>query len=335
LVTPYGRAVKNGSSWIYEYNLTDLPITIGMGNVRVVIRKGANNLAEVVQERHYYPFGMEMSELSYNFGSTGTNKYLYNGKELENDYGIYLYDYGARMYDPQLGRWHSVDPLAELGRRWSPYTYAFDNPIRFIDPDGRWPILGGPILNEGTKKFLTKIAPYTDLNDAVVLVSAILSPITGKNPINIDGTIATNDDIEAAKMGLLLPAISGSGAKKAIGTVENTGKKYFRYVGKGEADIIKKTGEIPNTKSSGELKNIYFSDKEYKTSGRAKTHLQLENKPTHKVQIDPENVGDATPFKRVNPSDNPQWGIGGGREATTNKPIKVDPKKVSLLKGGE
>ena len=132
LITPYGRAIKNGSSWIYEYNLTD-----HLGNVRVVIRKGANNLAEVVQERHYYPFGMEMSELSYNFGSSTPNKYLYNGKELENDYGIYLYDYGARFYDPQLGRWHSVDPLAHKYYSFSPYSYCANNPIIYIDPDGR------------------------------------------------------------------------------------------------------------------------------------------------------------------------------------------------------
>lgn len=64
----------------------------------------------------------------------GYLNYKYNGKELQE---TGMYDYGARMYMPDLGRWGVADELAEKSRRFSPYTYALDNPVLFIDPDGR------------------------------------------------------------------------------------------------------------------------------------------------------------------------------------------------------
>jgi RHS repeat-associated protein len=61
---------------------------------------------------------------------------LYNGKELIEDNGLEYYDYGARMYDPVLGRWGVVDPLADLAPGWTPYRVFFNNPITYIDPTG-------------------------------------------------------------------------------------------------------------------------------------------------------------------------------------------------------
>ncbi|MFZ4414443.1 MAG: RHS repeat domain-containing protein, partial [Bacteroidales bacterium] len=128
VLTPEGRAVYKGGIYNYEYNLKD-----HLGNTRVVFdQKGT-----VLQDNSYYPFGMTIEGLAFTSTEQNTpNKYLYNGKELQDDFYLDWYDYGARFYDPVLGRWHSVDPLAEKYNSISPFAYCALNPIKFVDKDG-------------------------------------------------------------------------------------------------------------------------------------------------------------------------------------------------------
>ncbi|NHA06753.1 RHS repeat-associated core domain-containing protein, partial [Mucilaginibacter sp. HC2] len=123
--TEEGRALpKDATSYNYEYSLTD-----HLGNSRVNFDTGTGTTRQV-QVDDYYAFGMEISTSV----ASPKNEYLYNKKELQENLG--LYDYGARFYDPVIARWTSIDPLAEKGRRWSPYVYGEDDPIGKIDPDG-------------------------------------------------------------------------------------------------------------------------------------------------------------------------------------------------------
>ena len=86
----------------------------------------------VVRTNHYYPYGMSFAEGTF----ADKQPYKYNGKELDRKSGLDWYDYGARHYDPAIGKWHVVDPMSEKYYSWSPYTYCMGNPINHIDPDG-------------------------------------------------------------------------------------------------------------------------------------------------------------------------------------------------------
>lgn len=141
----------SGMDFTYVYNYTD-----HLGNVRLSWAKdNTTDALKIIRESHYYPFGLEhkgYNTQKYAFivpqnGISGIwteqkkaivnpYRYSYNGKEFQHELRLNLYDYGARNYDPAIGRWMNIDPLAEKSRRFSPYVYALDNPVYFIDPDG-------------------------------------------------------------------------------------------------------------------------------------------------------------------------------------------------------
>lgn len=126
--TEEGVARNNGGTYSYEYNLTD-----HLGNIRYSFYHNPNigNL-ERIQADDYYPFGKRRVVYA------GSNKYLYNGKEVQEELEE-QYDYGARYYDPLIGRWNVADRLAEVMVNWSSYNYCFNNPVNFVDPLGLAP----------------------------------------------------------------------------------------------------------------------------------------------------------------------------------------------------
>jgi RHS repeat-associated protein len=125
-----GYVEPSAGSYRYIYQYKD-----HLGNVRL----SYDRTLAIKEESNYYPFGMKHE--GYNAVKIGVeNKYKYNGKELQDESigGSQLnwYDYGARNYDPALGRWINIDPLAEKKFDFTPYRYAYNNPMKFIDPDG-------------------------------------------------------------------------------------------------------------------------------------------------------------------------------------------------------
>ncbi len=143
----YPDGIDNEFKFQYVYNHTD-----HLGNIRQNITKENGNLT-VLREHNYYPFGLlhrgyneEKEDLKYDKeqdfiftvqAQAGRYKYRYNGKEWQDDLGLNWYDYGARSYDAAVGRFISIDPDAEKYIYQSLYVYADNNPVLFMDIDGR------------------------------------------------------------------------------------------------------------------------------------------------------------------------------------------------------
>jgi len=125
---------KSGFIYIYTANETDDPAVNAYFDDLKITHKQM-----VVQADDYYPFGLSIEALSYQrFGGKG-NDFKFNSKEADEELGLNWYAYGFRNYDPQLGRWHVQEPLADLMAGISPYAYAYNNPVVFRDLMGLMP----------------------------------------------------------------------------------------------------------------------------------------------------------------------------------------------------
>ncbi len=174
-VTPDGGG---GYNYVYQYK-------DHLGNARLSYVNN-NGTTEIVEESNYYPFGLKHK--GYNegvspLGNDVAQKWKFGGKEYDESLGLETYDFGARNYDPSLGRWMNIDLLAELGRPNTPFNYAFNNPLYFVDPDGKWSISfqrkgrtrpGRGASNDGNFSFKLNTLNQLDYETADILSHAPL-----------------------------------------------------------------------------------------------------------------------------------------------------------------
>jgi len=175
----------------YIYNYSD-----HLGNTRLSYFHNGSSI-EVLEESNYYPFGLKHE--GYNaLAGNPSYQYKYNGKELQE---TGMYDYGARFYIPDIGRWGVVDPLAEKMTRHSPYNYAFNNPIRFIDPDGRqgtdWVQRGSQVFfDDKVKSQADAVATYGEtaqhLGEGSTLTTKVSGEVTSQYTFHNNGTVSSD-----------------------------------------------------------------------------------------------------------------------------------------------
>ena len=153
ILTPEGRATYSSGAYTYEYFMKD-----HLGNTRISFNVPGST-AVIVQQSDYYPYGMTHRPRAV---TTSDNRYLFNGKELQNNLlgGVNLdwYDYGARFYDPQIGKTPTIDPHADSYFSESPYSFMGNEPVLNIDPDGmdwytNW-FTGNQVWFDGSDKHL-------------------------------------------------------------------------------------------------------------------------------------------------------------------------------------
>jgi RHS repeat-associated protein len=242
---PEGYVQNNNGNFSYVYQYKD-----HLGNVRLSYSDNNNdgvitastdpNTNEIIEEKNYYPFGMLQKGYNNFVSSNGNStaqKYGFNGKELQDELGLEWYDVSARNYDPALGRWMNLDPLAEKGRRHSPYNFAFDNPIRFVDYDGMWP----------------KWGDILDVAQGALDVVGMIPAVGNIADVANAGISLARGDLKGAALNLAA-AVPGAGLAVGAAKITKTIVKAVKNSKKVKATLKTVNG---NSKASTKAQHVY------------------------------------------------------------------------------
>ncbi len=202
----------------------------------------------LVQENHFDPWGLNLVGIEKQ--GQPDHKFQYNGKERQTELGLNWMDYGARMYDAQLGRWHVVDPLADHPKQigTSPYAYAANNPIRFIDPTGM--IWEDPKQAERLNKSINNRIESVEKNSSKIQAQIDKGGLSEKKLAKLEGKLADNSQ----KVELLNQSLSDV---VAIGNAAET----YRLTGPSSSDgthgVVKGSNGVINIEGSNTALHIH------------------------------------------------------------------------------
>ena len=302
-------SVSGGTHFNYVFNYTD-----HLGNIRLSYTDN-NGILTPLEENHYYPFGMKHS--NYGDGShewkrdkiTGgiyaviepveinKYKYKYNGKEYQDELGLNFYDYGARNYDPAIGRWMNIDPLAENYFSISPYTYVANNPVRYIDPNGM-EIKDPDKIVENYKK---------QLNQAITDIKSFVK----------NGTIS-------AEIGDKLIGVNNKFLGE-VAALEKSDQVYTVF-----NDKSSKEGGVSYDKASGEVKiGLGTSDKGLVAHEMG--HAYQYEKGEISLFVDNSQFGSLYDLSDETQSYNRERALNGGMEYFTNPNMKWNNSDVKTF----
>jgi RHS repeat-associated protein len=298
--------VMDQGGFLTAYTVSESPSSVYIDNFQLTQTTG-----QVMEMNDYYPFGMINNGLSNPGTTSPLNNYKYNGKELQNELSLAWLDYGARFYDPQIGRFHSIDPHSENYFPWTPYNYVGNNPALVVDPDGNdWGVRVEQDKNGNTTYYLTVNAVlYNNSSNSNVDINKLQSAIskqvnevynfsgegfTVKMNFNLRAVTSVNDIKETDNVFQVVDqSIVGKGAY-AIGERNglnvNIGADYVGDItsGKNTRTIPHELGHTAGWDDANLIKNPTSVDPQ---GGDLKDNLMTQTRAAQRLNNNTPNIG--------------------------------------------